>query len=499
MTLQKQPPMERGAGILLPVASLPSPYGIGSLGGAAYRFVDFLSAAGQKYWQVLPIGPTSYGDSPYQSFSAFSGNPYFIDLDFLREEGLLTQEEIDAPDWGGQADDIDYEKIYRCRFPVLRQAFRRSGHRDLPEYVRFCGENAHWLGDYCEYMTAKERFGGREWLAWPETIRRRDPAALEDLRREMEEEIEFWKFCQYKFFEQWGRLKSYANARGISIIGDIPIYVALDSADVWVNGDQFQLDGERRPTRVAGVPPDMFSATGQLWGNPLYRWDRMEQDGFSWWKSRMAASAGLYDMIRIDHFIGVVRYYSIPAEDDTAARGVWVPGPGKKLLEAISEVLGGKKIIAEDLGVVTPAVRELLEESGYPGMKLMEFAFDSGSDNENLPCHHRQNMVVYAGTHDNQPLAGYFPEQSAESLLFAKDYLGVSTVGQLPWALVRAGYASVANTVVFLIQDLLGMGDDSRINTPSTIGQNWRWRLREDRLTEEFARRLRELTALYGR
>lgn len=499
MKLSKQPPMERGAGILLPVASLPSPHGIGTFGKAAWDFVDFLSRAGQKYWQVLPLGPTSYGDSPYQSFSAFAGNPYLIDLDLLAEEGLLAREEISACDWGENPLKIDYEKIYRFRFSVLKIAFSRSGHQAEGDYRRFCEENSFWLEDYSQYMAVKGRFGGREWLAWPEEIRLRKQPALQRYREELSEEIGFWKFCQYLFFKQWNRLKEYAGSRGIRIIGDIPIYVAMDSADVWAHGEQFQLDGDRRPTRVAGVPPDMFSATGQLWGNPLYNWERMEEDGFDWWKKRMAFSARLYDIIRIDHFIGVVRYYSIPAGADTAADGVWVEGPGEKLTEAFFEAVGDKRIIAEDLGVVTPEVRALLRRCGYPGMKLMEFAFDSDGFNENLPCHYDKNTVVYAGTHDNQPLAGFFRDQSAESLLFAKDYLGVPTVGQLPRAVVRAGYASAADIAVFMVQDLLGMGDESRINTPSTIGQNWRWRLSAEHLTQDFAARLKEMAALYGR
>lgn len=499
MRLKRQCPMKRGAGILFPVFSLPSPYGIGTLGRAAYDFIDFLHSAGQKYWQVLPLGPTSYGDSPYQSFSAFAGNPYFIDLDILAEEGLLLPEEFTKIDWGDDPSDIDYEKIYASRFVVLRKAFAKSRHQKKEAYRRFCRENSVWLEDYSEYMALKGLFDGKAWLSWPEDIRLRSEKPLRRCRRELAEDIRFWKFCQYKFFEQWGRLKKYANRKGIQIIGDIPIYVSLDSADVWAHGDYFQLDTRRRPVRVAGVPPDLFSATGQLWGNPLYDWDKMEQDDFSWWKSRMAFSAKLYDVIRIDHFIGVVRYYSIPAKDDTAAGGVWVKGPGRKLICAIQDAIGDTKIIAEDLGVVTPAVRKLLQQCGYPGMKLMEFAFESDGSNEYLPCHYEKNTVVYAGTHDNQPLAGFFQEQSARSLLFAKAYLGVSAIWQLPWAVIRAGYASAADTAVFSLQDVLGLGDEARINTPSTLGKNWRWRLSGMPLTENLARRLYELAALYGR
>lgn len=499
MKLKKQKPMERGAGVLMPVTSLPSPYGVGAFGRAAYEFVDFLKAAGQKYWQVLPLGPTSYGDSPYQSFSAFSGNPYFIDLDTLLEEGFLTEEEIAEKSWGDDPESVDYSALYRGRFEVLQKAYLRSRHQDTAEYRAFCEENQSWLEDYSLFMAVKNSFGGKEWLLWPEEIRMREPAALSRCREKLKDDVGFWKFCQFQFFEQWGNLKAYANQNGIQIIGDIPIYVALDSADVWAHGEQFQLDGERRPTGIAGVPPDLFSETGQLWGNPLYDWERMEREEFAWWKERMAFSAKLYDVIRIDHFVGIAHYYSIPYGDKTAENGHWIDGPGEKLIAAINSAIGEKKVIAENLGVVTPEVDRILEKSGYPGMKLMQFGFDSGPRNANLPSYFEKNSVVYGGTHDNETLAGFFARQKRSVLKFAREYLNVRTNKEIPAALIRAGYASVADTAVFQLQDLLGLDNSARINTPATLGGNWRWRVKREMLTEELAGQLKRLAELYGR
>lgn len=497
--MKKQKKMERGAGVLLPVTSLPSPYGIGTFGQAAYEFVDFLVEAGQRWWQVLPLGPTSFGDSPYQSFSAFAGNPYFIDLDCLLEQGLLTQAELEESDCGHNPMDVDYAALYEKRFAVLRQAFARSNHQNSEEYVTFCEENAEWLEEYALYMSLKNEFGGREWLAWPEELRLREPQALCDCREKNAEEMEFWKFCQFEFFCQWYRLKDYANQKGIEIIGDIPIYVALDSADVWSQGEQFQLDEQRRPTLVAGVPPDLFSETGQLWGNPLYDWAFMERDGYTWWKRRMRFSSQLYDVIRIDHFVGIAHYYSIPAEETTALSGWWNPGPGLALIEAIAEVMGNKRVIAENLGVVIPEVDRLLKISGYPGMKLMQFAFDGDETNSNLPFHFERNMVVYGGTHDNETLAGFFAHQKQKTMRFARTYLNVKKNREVPGALLRAGYSSVANTVIFQMQDLLGLGNSARTNTPSTIGQNWRWRLTPGQIQPNLSEDLHQMMKLYGR
>ena len=498
MITNKQSPMERGAGILLPISSLPSPYGIGSFGDHAYEFVDFLKRSGQKYWQVLPLGPTSYGDSPYQSFSAFAGNPYFIDLDILISEGLLTQSEVNSVNWvtGSQ---IDYAQLFEERLKLLRVAFKRSKHEAHASYHTFCDNNSFWLQHYSSYMAIKTHFGHKAWQCWPEDIRFRQPDALEKYNSLLADDINFWSFCQYKFFEQWLKLKSYANENGIEIIGDIPIYVAMDSSDVWVNFELFDLDNERRPRHVAGVPPDMFSSTGQLWGNPIYNWERMEQDGFSWWKERMKLCAQLYDVIRIDHFIGIVNFYRIPAKDNTAMNGCWIQGPGEKLVAAINSAIGNKKIIAEDLGVVTPEVIALLDKSGYPGMKLMEMGFEGDASNESLPCHFDKNCVVYGGTHDNETLVGYFSQQDEQVLVFARNYLDVACNSAIPWAIIKAGYQSVANTVIFQLQDLLGLDNSARINTPSTLGGNWLWRLLPGQVTASLEHSLKRLTELYGR
>lgn len=371
-----QESFDRSAGILMPVSSLPAPYGIGTFGKSAYELVDKLVEARQKYWQVLPIGPTSFGDSPYASFSAFAGNPYFIDLDILIEEGLLERNYVNSFMWNLEDKYVDYGLIYNSRFKVLRTAFENSNHFETEEYKKFLEENEFWLEDYCIYSACKNKFSGTAWFDWDEDIKFRKKEALNNIKEELADEIDFYKFIQFKFYEQWNKLKSYANDKNIEIIGDIPIYVAYDSVDVWQNTDMFQLDEELNPKSVAGVPPDAFSETGQRWGNPIYNWKKIEEDNFSWWRKRMEHSAKLYDVIRIDHFIGMVKYYSIPAKDEDARNGKWQKGPGMKLIKAINESIGDKKIVAEDLGVKIPEVAEVLEKSGYPGMKVLEFAFD---------------------------------------------------------------------------------------------------------------------------
>lgn len=499
MIIKKQQPFIRGGGILLHVTSLPSNYGIGTFGKAAYDFIDFLNDAGQKYWQVLPLGPTGYGDSPYQSFSAFSGNPYFIDLDILINEKLITKEEIESINWGDQKDYTDYGKIYEKRFAILEKAFKNSNHLDTREYQEYCENNSFWLGDYSLYMAIKNSFGGVEWLKWPEDIRLREAKAVKEYKEKLKEEIAFWKFTQYKFDQQWQKLRAYAKSKGISIIGDIPIYVAMDSSDTWVNTQEFQMDKDHRPTLVAGVPPDMFSKTGQLWGNPLYNWTYMEKNNYSWWRKRMKHSARLYDIIRIDHFIGITHYYTIPVNQTTAMSGKWKKGPGIGLLNAINEEIGESKIIAEDLGVVTREVEKTLEESGYPGMKLLEFAFDGNPRNSNLPKNCIENSVVYGGTHDNETLRGYFENKDTKTRANARKILRVKNNRQLVWATIRAGYNTKANTVIFQMQDILQLDNRARMNTPSTLGGNWNWRLIDGQLTQEIAQKLKELTKKTGR
>ena len=492
--------LERGAGILLPVTSLPSPYGIGTFGKAAYEFVDFLRAAGQKYWQVLPLGPTSYGDSPYQSFSAYAGNPYFIDLEILVEEGLLEKEYLDQFSWGGDETSVSYETIYQNRFQVLRTAFRSSAHQEAPDFRIFERENAYWLGDYCLYMACKEHFGNVSWLEWDEDIRFRRPEAVKKYEALLEEEIAFWAFCQYEFFEQWDRLRDYAAKQGIRIIGDIPIYAALDSADVWTHPKLFLLDEKLVPKFIAGVPPDAFSATGQLWGNPLYDWDAMEEEDFEWWRQRILASGRLYDALRIDHFIGITRYYAVPWGAKDSVNGIYRPGPGKKLTDVINEAAGSMRIIAEDLGIVTPEVRKLLNDNGYPGMKVIAFGFDGDPANEHLPHNYTTaNCVAYGGTHDNETLAGLFCDKSDEVLSYLFDLIGIRERSEIVEGLFRQVYGSIAAVAIFQAQDVLKLDNSARMNFPSTLGGNLEWRLRKGQLGEKEAGWLRWLAHVYNR
>lgn len=490
---------KRGAGVLLSITSLPSPYGIGTMGKAAYEFVDILSRMGQKYWQVLPLGPTGYGDSPYQSFSAFAGNPYLIDLDLLIEQGLLKEKELKKLSFGKKENDVDYGLLYENRYQVLRLAFGRFD-RSLEKYKSFCRKNKFWLNDYSLYMAIKNSQGGRAFTQWDAPLRDREPEALSRCRKELKKEIRFYRFLQFQFFEQWDKLKTYANEKGIKIIGDIPLYVALDSADVWAERRQFQLDGEGKPVEVAGCPPDAFSDDGQKWGNPLYNYEEMEKDGFDWWRRRMAANARLFDVIRIDHFIGIARYYSIPAGDDNARNGRWNKGPGKKLTDVIEKTLGENRIIAEDLGVAVPAVKKLLRKTGWPGMKVLLFAFDGNTKNEHLPYHYEGgNLAVYTGTHDNETIVGYFAEKTEEELAFCYDLLHISRKEEIPDAMIRAAYGSVADIVILQMQDILKLGNEARMNFPATIGTNWRWRLTKGSLTDERIEFIRRLALICDR
>ena len=491
---------QRAAGILMPIFSLPSPYGIGTLGRAAYEFIDELKEAGQTYWQVLPVGPTSFGDSPYQSFSAFAGNPYFIDLDMLVEEGLLEKQEVDSVDWGANPQDIDYALLYEKRFPVLRRAFARSSHREESAYRTFLKKNRYWLADYSLYMALKFAHQGQEWQLWEQDLAFRDKKAIREAMTTYQEDMEFWMFCQYKFFRQWKALKKYAGKRKIRIIGDIPLYVSMDSADVWAHPDLFELDERRRPINIAGVPPDCFSEDGQRWGNPLYRWDVMEADGFDWWARRMKANADLYDVIRIDHFIGIVNYWSIPASCPTAIDGTWRKGPGRKLTDVIAAATPKADIIAEDLGVVGPKVRRLIQKTGWPGMKILEFAFDGDAANEYLPHHYESvNCLVYGGTHDNETLMGYYGVKKKKDLEFLMDYLHIKKKEQIPWAMIRAAYSSIANTAIFQMQDILKLDNKARINLPSSVGQNWRWRMLPGAFTQKHQKKLKKYCRIYSR
>jgi len=491
----------RASGILMPVFSLPSRYGIGSFSKSAYQFVDMLKKAGQKYWQILPLCPTSYGDSPYQSFSTYAGNPYFIDLDQLIEEKLLTRKECQACDFGDDPQDIDYGKLYENRFKLLRKAYERANVGEDQEFEAYRRENAWWLDDYALFMAVKDRFDGVAWNEWAEDIRLRWSNAMDYYRRELYYEIEFYSYLQFVFMKQWKKLKNYANINGIEIIGDIPIYVAFDSADAWANPELFQFDSENLPTAVAGCPPDGFSADGQLWGNPLYRWDYHRETGFDWWIRRIAYCSELYDVVRIDHFRGFDEYYSIPYGDTTARNGHWEKGPGIALFEAAKNRLGELNIIAEDLGYITDSVKKLVADSGFPGMKVLEFAFDSREKSDYLPYTYEKNSVVYTGTHDNETIAGWYAGLDKSDLKMCTDYMNIDRIPgkEYHWDFIRLAMLSVSDLCVIPIQDYLGLDNRARINHPSTLGTNWRWRLAKGQLSASLLKKIREMTRISGR
>ena len=491
--------MDRASGILLPISALPSPYGIGTLGKAAYAFADFLHAAGQRYWQLLPLGPTSYGDSPYQSFSTFAGNPYFIDLDLLAEEGLLDKEDLAAADWGNDPRYVDYGKIYEVRFDVLRRAFLRGRERDREAVERFQAENP-WLKNYALYMAVKAHFGMKSWLEWPdEAIRVRAPEAVARYEKELAEDVAFYTYLQYLFFKQWGELREYIHSLGIRIIGDLPIYVAMDSADVWAEPEFFQLGEGNIPTEVSGVPPDYFSADGQLWGNPLYDYDRMRQDGFGWWIRRVEGASRLFDVIRIDHFRGLESYWAVPYGAETAREGRWRKGPGMDLVGVLTQWFHGLDIIAEDLGFLTPEGHQLVRDSGLPGMKVLEFAFDAREPSNYLPHTYERNCVCYVGTHDNETVMQWREQADRADVTFARKYLGLNEAEGFHWGMIRGGMSSVADTFVAQMQDYLGLGAEGRMNTPGTLGNNWRWRLLPGEASPALARKIRRYAHMYGR
>lgn len=529
---------ERNAGILMPVSSLPSPYGIGTFGKDAYDFVTFVKECNHKYWQVLPLGPTTYGDSPYQSYSAFAGNPYFVDLDMLIEAGFLLKSEVISRDWGdgivpvnvseddavngrfgtyrdgniGDERYVSYEKIYNNRFDILRIAYNRfkaacaeskkTLAKGLPLYKQFDNfvkDNADWLEDYALFMALKSHFNNVSWGEWETDIKFRKPEAMSRYEEQLSDDIGYWKFIQFEFYLQWNALKQYTNSNGIEIIGDIPIYMGYDSVDVWANQGEFQLDENLTPIKVAGVPPDAFSDAGQKWGNPLYDYDKMEANGFSWWRKRMAASAKLYDVIRIDHFIGIVKYYTIPADMPDARQGEYRQGPGQKLLDVINESIGDKKIIAEDLGVEVPEVAKILKENGYPGMKVLEFAFGGDRKNPHLPYNYTQNLVCYGGTHDNETLLGFFEDRGDWELGYAYDYLDTRDKGRMVDQVFRAAYSSVAVLTVFAVQDILKLGNWARMNLPSSMGNNWKWRMQKGQLGQHELECMRYLASVFDR
>ena len=491
--------MKRASGVLLPVFSLPSKYGIGCFSKEAYKFIDQLKEAGQSYWQILPLGPTGYGDSPYQSFSTYAGNPYFIDLKTLVKEGLLTKKECKAYDFGDQETKIDYEKIYYSRFKVLKKAFQRF--KPDKEYQEFVKENEGWLEDYSLYMAIKDSKDGASWNVWEDSLKNREPEALVKAKEELKDAIDFYKFQQYEFDRQWKKLHAYANKQGIQIVGDIPIYVAFDSADAWAAPEMFQFDEENNPVAVAGCPPDAFSATGQLWGNPLYNWEYHKKTGYEWWIRRIGYCFKLYDVVRIDHFRGFDEYYAIPYGDETAVNGKWMPGPGMDLFQAVEAKLGRPNIIAEDLGFLTDSVLKMLADSGFPGMKVLQFAFDPSAESAYLPHTYPKNCVVYTGTHDNDTTRGWYHSESKATRDFAKEYMNVQRMDEdnLAWDFIRVAMGSVADLCITPMQDFLNLDGEARINMPSTLGGNWAWRMKKGQFDKEIVKQMARMTKIYGR
>ena len=489
----------RASGVLMHISSLPGDTGIGTLGKQAYDFVDFLKKSGQTYWQILPICPTSYGDSPYQSFSTFAGNPYFIDFHLLEEDGYIKEEDYKDVDWGGSISYVDYAKLYVERnkiFKVICENFKKNPAED---YQEFCKEQKSWLDDYALFMAIKDKHDGIAFDLWEEDIRLRDADALKKWKKECKKEIEQYKILQYLFYHQWFLLKNYANENGIYIIGDIPIYVAADSADVWTNPQNFVLDEERKPIEVAGCPPDAFSEDGQLWGNPIYDWPAMKKTKYKWWKNRLGAGLKIYDVIRIDHFRGFDSFYAIPYGEKTAKHGVWREGPGLDLFTELKKEFGEMNIIAEDLGFLTDSVVKLLKDSGYPGMKVLQFAFGNGSESDYLPFRYEKNSVVYTGTHDNDTNIGWLSTLAEKDLAFAKEFLRLDDEKKIPEELLITALGSVCNTCILTIQDLIGLGSEARINTPSTVGNNWKWRATKEQLSDDICQWLLKYTKLYNR
>lgn len=490
---------ERGSGILMHITSLPSSDGIGTFGKEAYKFIDFLEKSGQKYWQVLPLGPTGYGDSPYQSFSSFAGNPYFIDLDIIIEEGLLNKDDTENIDFGDDPVTVDYEKICKNKMALLKKAYEHSKNKYNDKILKFKEKNSNWLEEYGLYMSLKGYFGLKSWVEWDHDIKFRKQESITYYTNVLRDDINFWIFLQYLFYKQWLDLKQYGNKKGIKVIGDIPIYIAEDSVDTWVNSEIFLLDKEKKPIKVAGCPPDAFSETGQLWGNPIYRWDILEKRGFDWWIERIKNNCRLYDLIRIDHFRGLESYWEIPYGDDTAINGRWVKGPGMKLFNAIKESLGDVNIIVEDLGFLTREVIDLRKKTGYPGMKVLQFAFDRREESDYLPHNYDKNCVVYTGTHDNDTVNGWLENADRQDIEYAIKYLRLTEEEGYNWGFIRGAWSSVADIAIAQMQDFLALGSEARINIPSTIGGNWKWRVKKEDLSDELACKIYELTKTYGR
>ncbi len=490
--------MKRGSGILMPISSLPSQYGIGGLGASAYEFVDFLKLSKQHYWQILPLGPTGYGDSPYQSFSAYAFNPYFVDLDMLCEQKLLTAEELKKETLTAQSSPIDYNSLYKTRGNILKKAVRRFNLKDK-DYVAFTKQNAFWLDDYALFMAIKQQNGDGSFTGWDKPLRTYDKQVVAETKKKLGTKLNYFKVVQYMFFSQYMALKKYANDNGIEIIGDIPIYVSPDSSDLWANPELFQVGKNGQLTGVAGCPPDAFSSTGQLWGNPLYDWDYHSATGFEWWMRRIKYALTIYDTVRIDHFRGFEGYYSIPAGAKTAKNGRWRMGPGIHFINTLKATMPEAKIIAEDLGFLTLGVYEMLRHSGFPGMKVLQFAFDSRDESDYLPHNYPRNSIVYTGTHDNTTTNDWQKSAPKADVEFCRRYLNLQKGEDVTRPMVRAAMASVSDVCIVPLQDWLGLGKQARINTPSTLGDNWQWRVNGDMLTKKLSKEIADITELFGR
>ena len=492
---------ERASGVLLHPTSLPGDFGIGTLGQSARDFIDFLSKAKQRYWQMLPLGPTGFADSPYQCFSAHAGNPNMIDLDELVKEGWLEEDDL-LRQPGFDPDQVEFEQVQEFRKPLLKKAFQQFSSRTAQtvklRFRNFVKEHYRWLNDFALYQALKGHFEGEPWYRWEIKIRKRELNSITHFQRLLKEEIDYHKFLQYLFFKQYLSLKSYAHKKSIQIIGDLPIYVALDSADTWANPTIFELDSEMNPLRVGGVPPDYFTEDGQLWGNPLFRWEENRDEVFQWWAKRLETNMYLFDIIRIDHFRGFEAYWAVPATEPTARDGEWVKAPGNEFFSYLSQKFDSLPFIAEDLGVITPEVDELRDAFDFPGMKILCFAFDSGEANNYLPYTYSKNCIVYTGTHDNDTTVGWFRSISDEDRKFALEYMD-SSGDEIHWEMIRLAWASVANTAIVPLQDFIGLGSNARMNIPGTIENNWRWRARDSYFTDELAERIAQMTILYGR
>ena len=491
---------KRSAGILMPISSLPSEYGIGTLGKAAYDFVDFLDKADQTYWQILPLGPTGYGDSPYASVSTFAGNPYLIDLGMLIEDGILSKADLKGLEWGDDPEHVDYGAMYNNRFKALKSAFVKGSVKYAAEIKKFREENSRWVNDYALYMALKKHFDMKCWIDWTDDdIRMRRNGAVEKYTQLLKDEIDLWVFIQYLFFTQWDKLKKYANSKNIKIIGDIPIYVSMDSSDVWSEARFFMLDRDMRPTLVSGVPPDYFSADGQLWGNPLYNWDEMKKDGYGWWIRRIDGAKRICDVIRIDHFRGFESYWAVKYGEKTARNGKWIKGPGMDLLSILKGWFSSIDFIAEDLGILTDDVRKLLKDSGFPGMKILEFAFSEGEPSDYLTYKYEPNCVCYVGTHDNDTVMGWKETAPKYDIKFATEYFGLSEEEGFNFGMIRGGMSSVANIFIAQMQDYLGLGSEGRMNAPGMEMGNWQWRMKKGAANAKLAAKIAHMTKVCGR